>query len=471
MNEKCKVLIKNFTYTFGSNLLVLIISTLVTLILPKILGVREYGYWQLYILYTSYIALLHLGWNDGIYLRYGGKEYDELDKKLFFSQFWMITIFEFIITIISTNLIMFMTNNADKLFIIRMTFVCAVIVIPRGMLLFILQATNKIKGYAITTIVEKLVYVILIIIFLIIGINEYKLLIMSDIIGKIVSLLYVVILCKDIVLRNYKDFFFSFKEAIENINVGVKVALAYVASSLIIGMVRLGIERTWDIETFGKVSLTLSISNMMMIFINAIGLVIYPILKRIDEKKLSDIYIVFRIIITVILLGIIMLYYPVRDILTLWLPKYKESLQYMALIFPMCLFEGKMSLLLNTYLKALRKEKALMKINFITLIISIIITIITTFYMKNLPIAIFSILFLLAFRCIFAEIYISKTLGISLKSDIIIEIILCGIFVISSWSIESWQGSIIYLVGYLIYIIFNRNNIYNMIAKIRTIVT
>ena len=45
---------------------------------------------------------------------------------------------------------------------------------------------------------------------------------------------------------------------------------ANIASMLIIGVVRFGIERSWDVETFGKVSLTLSASNLMMLFINAV---------------------------------------------------------------------------------------------------------------------------------------------------------------------------------------------------------
>ena len=70
--------------------------------------------------------------------------------------------------------------------------------------------------------------------------------------------------------------------------------LANVASMLIIGVVRFGIEHAWDVETFGKVSLTLSVSNLMMIFINAVGIIIFPILRRTNESKLSEIYTIMR---------------------------------------------------------------------------------------------------------------------------------------------------------------------------------
>ncbi|GAB6168224.1 oligosaccharide flippase family protein [Clostridium carnis] len=467
MNNKTKNLIKNFFYTFISNLLVLIISTLVTLILPKILGIEEYGYWQLYILYTSYTALLHLGWNDGIYLRYGGKEYQELDKRLFFSQFWMLVIFELIITLITYNFVGVFISSYDKIFVLRMMFTSSLLVIPRGMLLFILQGTNRIKDYAIATIIEKIVYIILIIFFLTMRIEEYKLLIIADIIGKGISMIYVAINCRDIVFKSFKTFFFSFNETFKNIKAGVNVALAYVASSLIVGTVRFGIEYTWDIKTFGKVSLTLSVANMMMTFINAVGLIIFPLLKRANKERLPEIYTTLRTILTVILLGIIVFYYPLRVILTYWLPKYSESLVYMALIFPMCLFEGKMALLVNTYLKALRKEITLMIINALTFCLSLLLTGFFALYLKNLTVSVLCILFLLAFRCIWAEIYIAKELNISLNRNIIMELILTIIFVISSWVIGSWKGVAIYLVAYSIYILTNWRDICKTVEKVR----
>ena len=51
-----------------------------SLVVPKILGVEEFAYWQLFLLYISYVALFHLGLNDGVYLVNGGKTYDEMDR-------------------------------------------------------------------------------------------------------------------------------------------------------------------------------------------------------------------------------------------------------------------------------------------------------------------------------------------------------------------------------------------------------
>jgi O-antigen/teichoic acid export membrane protein len=466
LTSRVESLIKNFSYSFTSNLLVLVISTIVVLIVPKALGIEQYGYWQLYILYTSYTALLHFGWNDGIYLRYGGKEYQKLDKGLFFSQFWMLVLFETIITLSAIFLSGFFVSATDRLFVIRMMVLCSLLVIPRGMLIFVLQGTNRIKEYAIATIIEKIVYVTLISFFLFIGGNNYRLMIIADIVGKGISFVYVVVICKDIVFRKFNSFYISINETLENIKVGLSVAFAYIASTLIVGTVRFGIEYSWDIATFGKVSLTLSISNMMMTFINAVGLIMFPILRRTESDRLPKIYTTLRTFLTVPLLGLITFYYPLSFLLSGWLPQYRESLTYMALIFPLCLFEGKMGLLLNTYLKTLRKEKMLMVINVVSFGLSVILTYFLAFYINNITLTVLSILVLLAFRCIFAEFYISKVLKISVKSDIAMELILTIIFVISNWFIGSWKGIVIYIIAYSIYIFIKRRNILNAVKKV-----
>ena len=384
MNSKAINFIKDFSYILISNLISLIVSILVVLIIPKLVGVEEYGYWQLYLFYASYVGFMHFGWSDGIYLRYGGKKYSELDKMLFFSQFYMLVLSQIIIaSIIALVAILFLTDQ-NRSFIMCMTSISLLILNIRQMLLLILQGTDRIKEYARATIIGRIVYFFTIIFFLIIGIREYQLMIVADLIGNIISLFFAMYYCKEIVFNRVTLFYFSFKEAINNISAGIKLTVANIASTLIIGVVRFGIERSWDVATFGRVSLTLSVSGLMILFINAIGIVIFPILRRTHSEKLPNIYVTIRDFLMVSLLGVMFLYFPLRIFLTEWLPKYSESLIYMELIFPMSVYEGKIVLLINTYLKTLRKEKLMLQINLIMLFISVVSTIVTTVILRNL---------------------------------------------------------------------------------------
>ncbi len=467
MNRKAIDFIKNFSYTLFSNLVSLLISALVVLVVPKLIGVEEYGYWQLYLFYTSYVGFLHFGWNDGVYLRCGGKDYDKIDKKLLFSQYHMLVISQLLIGMSIALLAVFFVRDPERMFIFQMTALCLVIVNSRYMLLFLLQATNRIKGYAQITILDRVTYLGLVLVLLAFGVREYKLMIVADLAGKFISLLFAMYSCRDIVFRRLSDFYFSFRETFLNISVGIKLMFSNIASKFVLGFVKFGIERSWDVATFGKVSLTLSVSNLVMLFINAIGLVMYPVLRRTREEKLSEIYTTMRDLLMVLLLGALVVYYPLKSTLSKWLPDYADSLNYMGMLFPIMVFEGKMSLLINTYLKALRMEKRILVVNVISLAVSALLTLITTVIIKDLDLAIISIVGLLAFRSIIAEVVLSKKLAIPVYKDIILEIIMSIIFISTAWLINTPMVMVFYGLAYLIYLCVKRSDICISIANLK----
>lgn len=262
MKEKLINILKKFSYSLSANLISLLISTFVILIVPKLIGVQEYGFFQLYLFYSSYVGFLHFGWNDGIYLRYGGAEYQKLNKSTFFSQFYSLLLMQIIIaTIICIGSVIFV-EDWDRQFIFMMIAIQLIIVNLRYMLLFIMQATNRIKAYSIVTVFDRGIYVILILLLLLFGINNFYLLIIADLFGKFISLVYAMYLCRDIVIRKFTDFYNASNEIIRNIEAGSKFMLSNIANTLIIGIVRFGIERNWSVSVFGKISLSLSISNL-----------------------------------------------------------------------------------------------------------------------------------------------------------------------------------------------------------------
>lgn len=395
MNTKLRNILENITYTFTANILTMLISIIMTLILPKFLGVTDYSYYQLYIFFISYVGFFHFGWIDGIYLKIGGMEYNDLEKSNYVTQFWMLNLLEIIIAAIISIFALFTIKNIDKSFVLISTSVCGVITILRTYLLFILQSTNRIKEYAKYTRVDRFIYFALVIVFLFLGFKNYKIILYIDIFSKLVALVLCANKMKDIVFGKLNISKNTLLEIFENISIGIKLMLANIASTLIIGVVRFGIQKNWDIETFGKISLTLNISNLLMTFINAVAVIMFPLLRREEESNLPKIYVILRNTLMIFLYMMLIFYYPIKLILSTWLPQYADSLRYMALLFPICIYESKMSMLINTYLKSFRKEKSMLIINTISLILSLILTISSVFILNNLTLAILSIVFLL----------------------------------------------------------------------------
>lgn len=468
MNIKFKKFIYDFGYVLTSNIVSFLISLLVVLIIPKIIGVFDYGYWQLYIFYAGYIGFLHFGWNDGVYLRYGGKKYEDLDKSTFSTQFLFLFLFQLVIAFILYIFTTLFIVDTDKSFILTIISFGIVIVNTKALLQLILQITNRIKDYSISMIIDRFLYFVFLVTVLFLGESNYKILIYCDMLAKSFTLIYLVYLCRDLVFNSIQKTKDAFVESWKNISVGIKLMISNIASLLIIGTVRLGVDYLWNIETFGKVSLSLSISNLLLLMINAISIILFPTLRRISKDKYADLYLGIRNIYMFFAFGLLFLYYPINYFLSLWLPDYSISLIYLGILFPICIYEGKMALLINTYFKTLRKEKTILKVNFTSFLISLLLTLMSVLFIQNLDFMILSIVIILGFRSIYAEKLLVKMLNVQIPYYNFFEIILVLMFILPNMFLQSdFLKILIYFLSFLIYSLLKKNNIIDSVLTMK----
>ena len=238
---------------------------------------------------------------------------------------------------------------------------------------------------------------------------------------------------------------------------------------LILGVVQWGIQTKWDVATYAKVSFTLSVSNLLLVFISAVALVLYPTLRRTNENELNNIYDVLRNVLMVPMLGCLIIYYPVELILSLWLPQYAESMRYMAILFPMCIYAAKTSLLVTTYLNVRRMEKTTLIVNLIGVGVAVVTTALSVFVFNNLTLAMMSIVFNQMFRCVLGEFLLAKNMKISVLKDNICEVLLTILFIGVSWFIGAWLGVALYFAGYLVYLLIKCKDIKLTILQFKKI--
>src|SRR5690349_8391972 len=81
MDGIIKKSITNFKFVFSAQSIVLLLGLLRAILIPIILSIQGFGYWQIYLFYSSYVGMFALGFNDGIYLRYGSFQYEDLPHK------------------------------------------------------------------------------------------------------------------------------------------------------------------------------------------------------------------------------------------------------------------------------------------------------------------------------------------------------------------------------------------------------
>ena len=467
-NSKLRYFIRNFSYSFSSNIFSLLLSALTVLIVPKLVGTETYGYYQLYIFYAGYTAVLNFGWNDGIYLKIGGKAFSELDTHLYSLQYRLLFILEIFIYSILAAFTIFHIDDPSRQITLICVCISAIIVNPRWILVYALQATNEIKRYTIVTVTERIVTVFFLVFFTLgLGKKDVLWLLFSDLIGKSIATIVIIWFCRNIVFSKPCKLDEAKLEIRDNISAGIRLMFASLASMLIIGVIRFGIERHWGVDTFGKVSLSLSISNMAMQAISAIALVLYPVLRRISTNLLSDLYRTMRVFLMAFGFGVMIFYYPLERILVYWLPSYSDSLKYVALLLPICIYEGKSQMLLNTYYKSFRLESKLFYNNVLSLIFAIFAIFVSSYLIDNLTLAVLSILFAMVFRSVLSELILSKVLKIGVISSIIKEILMTLAFIICNWFFGLY-GFFVYIFCFAFYIFSSKNEFKHSLIFIKS---
>lgn len=451
--------LKNVSYSLVSNVSNMLLGIIAVLVFPKFIGVEGYGYYQLFIFYSSIMIITALGWSDGYYLEIGGKKYSELDKRQESAHFWLLTISQTLIYLAILAFVIFTTSENDKRFVYILSCIWAFGSNPRYFLKLVLQATNSIKKYAVVTITERLISILITLILILLGYRNYTMLIILEVIGRYMSLAFAIHYCRDAVLAKPKFSRELFREVKGCVLSGFMVLFATISSTLIIGVVRLGIEDYWDIAMFSKISLTISISNLAMQCINAIAIVMFPTLRRIDAERQRSLYPRINTFLMVGVFTCLIFYNPAAKLLGLWLPNYKDSIRYAAILLPMCVYECKNAVLVVSYIKTLRREKILLWSNLLALIASCICTGIFVYNLHNIELAVFSIFFVLMLRCNISEYWLNKTLHIPLWKDTVLEMVMCFVFIISNWYMGT-VGVGLYILCFGIYLfLFKRSDL------------
>jgi len=456
---------KNIIFATLSNFLAAAVSAMLVLVLPKLLDTESYGYYQLFLFYNAYTPLAQIGWSEGIYLRYGGQYIEELKTRSISDQIKAFIISQIVIGIL-LYVIIIITTSYDKSFVL-ITMALS-IAFTNVYILYqnILTAVGEIENYCNGILISKILLLCLSIILTICNIRDYKLYIIVIIVSDCIGSIYYIITYKTLLIRGFGKFTSIVKEARDNILVGVNLLIGNIASMLVMGVMRQGIEIGWSIATFGMVSLTIQASNFLQKFISAVGTVLFPSLRRMELEHQSSLYERLSTLVQSLCFVIFLMYYPINVIIVHWLPRYADAVSYMAVLFPMCLFESKTLLLGNTFLKTLRKENIIMIVNVIMVIISIIFSLVGVLLVKNLDFMIVCIVILLGIRTTVFEILIYRYLKLDSLKNVFEGIVISVVFVISNWIIGGIAGVLLYSMSLVFYIISEFRSISDSLSQV-----
>lgn len=457
----------DLVYAFISQIVSLLLSIILSLLVPKLLGLQSFSYWQLFIFYTNYLMFLHLGLNDGVYLQYGGTKFKDLDLSSIKSQFFLGYVYEVFFVMLLIVGSFFYLQESNRLFVIVLSAIYFLIATASDYLGDVLQATMNTRKFSVSLLISRVIFIVFILFGFVTQQHNFEYYIITYSVAMITAVCYCIFECWQVFRSKLLPLGRAIKDTKTSISVGSKLMMSNIASMLILGASRFMVDKHWGIIYFGELSFAISITNFFLVFIKQVSMVLFPTLRTLSIEKLTRIYQNAKSVLEIILPSILIMYFPVYKILELWLPQYHKSLLYLGFLLPLCLFDGKMQMLFNTYLKVLRMERQLMRINLISVIISIIFATVSIFIFNNFYLTLILLDVVIAFRSVYAEVSVNRFFHIRTDNFLVIELGFSVLFVGLLFVHDQLVGLFIYATLYVIFVLVNRHKVIRSVRQLR----
>lgn len=323
MNQEEK-LSRGIVSVLIANIINLGFNLLTNFLLPKFLSIESYADIKTFQLYVTYAGFLHLGYIDGMYLRYGGKEISSIDKKELSQDISTLRIFQIFVTAILLVLGLILDDF--------MVIAFGAAILPLNMATyfkFLYQATGEFNKYGkimnATTIATFIINMVLVVF---LKTNSSVLIVFSYVILDIIIWIFLEAVSKKMI--TIRLLCFSPKALKENIQQGFFLMLGTFSSILLTSMDRWFVKILMNVASFAQYSFAVSMDNFLNVAITPITVTLYNYFCK--ESKQERIVNIRKY---VIIFGtmIIAAAFPAKFVLEIFLQEYLDASAVVFLLF------------------------------------------------------------------------------------------------------------------------------------------
>ena len=318
-------IVKNIIGVTVGNISTIAAGIVVGFLLPKILPIEDYGWYKTFTLYMTYVGFFSLGIIDGIVLKYGGYDYDELDKAHFRSFFkWYLLVHVFFACCV--NLISILLDDSNLRIILLFISVNMIAVNMTGYFQQISQITRRFKEYSLRKIIQSILNI------------------------SVVAILY----------GAYRI----------HGRTGFPLLFANLCSTLILTLDRQFVSILFETTVYAKYAFAYNMLSLVTVATSAMSTVLYPTLKRTTREMMRGNYSLLISMVSIIVFGALMAYFPLCLFVTWFLPKYEESLIIFRIVFPGLALSSPITVIMHNFYKAEEKNLLYFKKSVVVLLVS-----------------------------------------------------------------------------------------------------
>ena len=437
---------------FG-NITTIISGVIVGFLLPKELSLSDYGLYKTFTLYITYMGLFSLGIIDGIVLKYGGKDYEQLEQGLFRSYFKYFTA---VMVAVSSAIIIaaLLFAKGDMQFVFVMIGIDMVAGNMTNYFRQISQITQRFKEYSSRTIIQSVVKTAIVFLLLVLSHIGYKvsyrfflsLVVLTDVLLTV----WYIHTYRTLAIGQSRSLRETYPLIRNLILAGFPLLFSNLAVQIILALDRQFVSVLFSKEDYAIYAFAYNMLSLVAIDISAISTVLYPALKRKESSALKENYGMLISIILMLVFGALLSFFPLCWILEWFLPKYIPSIVIFRVIFPGLAISSAISIVMHNYYKVMDNSLAFFRKSIVILFISAAANFAAYYLYRSMTaISMVSILTLLIWY-LYAESYFVKTLMYKRWKNLLYMCLLMGLFYLLSGMRRSVAGAILYLLSYII---------------------
>lgn len=454
---------KNVLMILFSNVLSVLSGILIGFVIPKILGVEDYGYYKTFTLYSSYIGLFHFGFIDGIYLIYAGKNFEDFDKAKFRTFTKFLLCMQLIVTSIITLIAMICIKSSlgiILLFVAMNVFSTNITTYFE----FISQITMRFKMVSIRGIIKSILMILSIsILFLLYKYNGANLsyYIYSSIVILINYMLmfWYIFTYRNIVFGKSYSIKSEKNEIIKIFKVGIVLLISNLVGQFIFIIDQQFVNVYFSNEVYSSYAFAYSMINLITVATNAVSVVLYPTLKQFDEAKVKENYMMINCILLIFVSCCFSCYFILVPFVNKFLLEYVSSLETFRIILPGLIFSAGIQVIKYNCYKKFDMIKQYLIISSIVLGLAIISDFIVYYIFKTTNAISFVSIIILFLWYLIIEIYFVKKYKCPFLKNLVFTIYTVLIFYFTSFYFNSLMGLFLYitLICIGIILIYNKS--------------
>ncbi|MFR9239387.1 MAG: hypothetical protein ACLVKE_01600 [Clostridium baratii] len=441
-----------------ANIINMVIGIGNSFLLPKFLSVNSYAMIKTYALYITYASVFCFGYNEGMYLKYGGIGINKINKNDLNKNFFNFFFLEILTTIIIFIIGIILDNYIIKAFAFgKFTFNIM------GYMKSLYQATGEFALYGIALNVEKIGIFLfnLILLFILKSDNYYFYIDLQVIVGLFVTVYLFLVLQNK--LHFFKFIKISFSEIRDNISNGFILMLGNFSSSIFTGLDRWFVKILMTSVNFAYYSFAVSIQSLINVFITPITVSMYNYFcKGIEDEYVQKI----KNYVVIWGFAIISIGFPLKWIVIKFLEKYIPSMEvFFILLAAQPFYAVIKGIYVNIYKAEKKQNKYLVQMLVMTCI-GCLLNMIFYYILHSMEAIAYATLITSIIWLIICEID-SKKFRFKINEIISILIVLLT-YIIATYFLSALVGFVIYIIIALITaFIFMRSSICEIIKYMK----